>query len=88
MLAFGQITEREFQELFPGQVVRVGMVHDTSDLDPLVKEYNQLKRKLEDLLDDYLGRKKRLLKIKRRKVSLTEHVQSRLLFAATCQNYT
>ena len=67
-----QITEREFQELFPGQVVRVGMVHDTSDLDPLVSEYNQLKRKLEDLLDDYLGRQKRLLKIKRRKVAQPE----------------
>ena len=64
-----QITEREFQELFPGQVVRVGMVHDTSALDPLVTEYNQVKRKLEDLLDDYLGRQKRLLKIKRRKVA-------------------
>lgn len=63
-----QITEREFTELFPGQVVRVGMVHDTSNLDPLVKEYNETKRKLEDLLDDYMGRQKHLMKVKRRKV--------------------
>lgn len=70
-----QITESEFKELFPDQVVRVGMVHDTSHLDPLVKEYEQLKRKLEDLLDEYLGRQKHLLKIKRRKV----HADSTLL---------
>lgn len=50
------------------------MVHDTSSLDPLVKEYDQLKRKLEDLLDDYLGRQKRLLKIKRRKVCIAYHI--------------
>jgi len=64
-----QITEREFEELFPGQVVRVGIVHDTTALDPLVKEYEQVQRQLEDLLDEYIGRKKQLMKIKRRKVS-------------------
>ena len=63
-----QITEREFGELFPGQVVRVSVVRDTSALDPLVKEYEKVKRQLEDLLDEYLGHKKQLQKIKRRKV--------------------
>lgn len=68
-ILFMQITEREFQELFPGQVVRVRIVHDTGSLDSLVKDYEQMKRQLEDLLDEYLGRHKHLKKIKRKKVS-------------------
>ena len=64
-----QITEREFEELFPGQVARVGIVHDTTALDPLVKEYQKVTRQLEDLLDEYIGRKKQLKKIKRKKVT-------------------
>jgi hypothetical protein len=64
-----QITEREFEELFPGQVAWVGIVHDTTALDPLVKEYQMVTRQLEDLLDEYIGRKKQLKKIKRKKVT-------------------
>lgn len=64
-----QITEREFEELFPGQVAWVGIVHDTTALDPLVKEYQKVTRQLEDLLDEYTGRKKQLKKIKRKKVT-------------------
>lgn len=64
-----QITEREFQELFPDQVVRVRVVHDTGALDPLVKDYEVIKRKLEDLLDEYLGCHRQMKKIKRKKVS-------------------
>ena len=63
-----QITEREFQELFPGQVVRVRIVHDTGSLDSLVQDYESMKRQLEDLLDEYLGRHKQMKKIKRKKV--------------------
>ncbi|DBA81315.1 TPA: hypothetical protein ACH3X2_006925 [Trebouxia sp. C0005] len=65
-----EITEREFEELFPGQVARVGIVHDTTALDPLVKEYQKVTRQLEDLLDEYIGRKKQLKKIKRKKVKV------------------
>ena len=64
-----QITERAFEELFPGQVAWVGIVHDTTALDPLVKEYQKVTRQLEDLLDEYIGRKKQLKKIKRKKVT-------------------
>ena len=63
-----QITEREFQELFPGQVVRVRIVHDTGSLDSIVKDYEKMKRQLEDLLDEYLGRHKQMKKINRKKV--------------------
>jgi hypothetical protein len=70
-LALLQITEREFEELFPGQVARVGIVHDTTALDPLVKEYQKVTRQLEDLLDEYIGHKKQLKKIKRKKVRHT-----------------
>lgn len=64
-----QITEREFQELFPDQVMRVRIVHDTGSLDSLVKDYETIKRQLEDLLDEYLGRHMRMKKIKRKKVN-------------------
>ena len=46
----------------------MGIVRDTTALDPLVKEYEKVTRKLEDLLDDYIGRKKQLKKIKRKQV--------------------
>jgi len=46
-------------------------VHDTTALDPLVKEYQKVTRQLEDLLDEYIGRKQQLKKIKRKKVRLT-----------------
>ena len=44
-------------------------MHDTTALDPLVKEYQKVTRQLEDLLDEYIGRKKQLKKIKRKKVT-------------------
>ena len=78
-----QITEREFEELFPGQVARVGIVHDTTALDPLVKEYQKVTRQLEDLLDEYIGRKKQLKKIKRKKVRLTHKL---LLLKTHCSD--
>lgn len=50
-------------------MVRVRIVHDTGSLDSLVKDYEKMKRQLEDLLDDYLGRHKQMKKINRKKVS-------------------
>lgn len=46
----------------------MGIVRDTTALDPLVKEYQKVTRQLEDLLDDYIGRKKQMKKIKRKQV--------------------
>ena len=49
--------------------MRVSIVHDTGSLDSLVKDYQNMKRQLEDLLDDYLGHHKQMKKIRRKKVS-------------------
>ena len=62
-----QIVEREYAELFPGEVEAVHVVHDTAAINSAVKEYGKLKGKLEDLLDDYVSKKRRHMKIKRKK---------------------
>jgi hypothetical protein len=63
-----QMVEREYGELFPGEVEAVHVVHDTATLNGLVKEYETLKGKLEDLLDDCTSKKRRHRKIKRKTV--------------------
>ena len=50
--------EREYAELFPGEVEAVHVVHDTAPMNSLVKEYAKLKGKLEDLVDDYTSKKR------------------------------
>lgn len=44
------------------------MVYNTSELDPLVAEYEKRARVLEDLLDDYISKKRRSAKLKIKKV--------------------
>ena len=61
-----QMVEREYGELFPGEVEAVHVVRDTAGLNALVKEYGTLKGKLEDLLDDCTSKKRRHRKIKRK----------------------
>ena len=63
-----QVVQQEFEALFPGEVEHVRLVKDTTTLDSLVGEYTKVKRQLEDLVDEYQGRRKRLLKVKRRTV--------------------
>lgn len=46
------------------------MVYDTSDLDPLVAEYEKRQTTLEDLLDDYIAKLRRGKKIKPAKVGM------------------
>ena len=60
------MVEREYEELFPGEVEAVHVVRDTAVLNGLVKEYDTLRGKLEDLLDDYTSKKRRHKKIKRK----------------------
>lgn len=47
------------------------VVHDLSDLNGLCKEYDSLKSKLEDQVDDYIAKRRRHKKIKRKKVLLS-----------------
>ena len=63
-----QVVQQEFEALFPREVEHVRLVKDTTALDSLVVEYTKVKRQLEDLVDEYQGRRKRLLKVKRRTV--------------------
>ena len=67
-LLCSQVVQQEFEALFPGEVEHVRLVKDTTTLDSLVGEYTKVKRQLEDLVDEYQGRRKRLLKVKRRTV--------------------
>eukprot|EP00891_Asterochloris_glomerata_P001750 jgi/Astpho2/1750/Aster-04171 len=65
-----EVVQQEFEALFPGEVEQVRLVKDTTTLDSLVGEYTKVKRQLEDLVDEYQGRRKRLLKVKRRTVNV------------------
>ena len=64
------MVQQEFEALFPGEVEQVRLVKDTTTLDSLVGEYTKVKRQLEDLVDEYQGRRKRLLKVRRRTVRM------------------
>lgn len=64
-----QMVEQEYAELFPGEVEAVHVVHDLAALNNLVKEYEKLKRNLEDLVDDYTSKKRRHKPFKPKKAS-------------------
>ena len=66
-----QIIETQFREVYPeGLVESVTVVNNTSDLEPLVKQFLKTKRDLEDLLDHYSRKLKRMQRIKRKTVRL------------------
>ncbi|KAK9806417.1 hypothetical protein WJX73_004348 [Symbiochloris irregularis] len=58
-LAATEVVEREFNELYVGDVAAVHMVYLCPDLDQLVAEYGKLREKLLDLLDGYISTKRR-----------------------------
>ena len=66
------------EDAFPGAVVRVHAVYDTSRLEPLAAEFEQTARRLADLLDDYTSKRRRHRSVKRRKV---QRLHARLLSA-------
>lgn len=71
---FMQMVEQEYEELFPREVEAVHVCYDLADLNGFVKEYEKLKKNLEDLVDDYTSKKRRHKSIKRKKVtSLPPH---------------
>ena len=63
-----QVVQREYDEIFEGEVEAVHVVQDMADLNKLCKEYEKLKGKLADLIDDYTSKKRRHKKIKPQKV--------------------
>ena len=64
-----QMVEQEYEELFPREVEAVHVCYDLADLNGFVKEYEKLKKNLEDLVDDYTSKKRRHKSIKRKKVT-------------------
>ncbi|KAK9843537.1 hypothetical protein WJX81_008012 [Elliptochloris bilobata] len=65
-----ELVQKTVEDAFPGAVVRVHAVYDTSRLEPLVAEYEQTARRLADLLDDYTSRLRRHRSVKRRKMTV------------------
>lgn len=54
-----ELVEKEFGELYPGEVSHVQSVHDTTAIDPLLAEYEKLKVLAQDNLDDYVAQARR-----------------------------
>ena len=65
-----QLVKKTTEDAFPGSVVRVHAVYDTSRLVPLTREFSDTRRRLADLLDDYTSRLRRHRSVKRRKARL------------------
>ncbi len=65
--------DNEYQELHPKEVEEVHVLHDTDQLEKLVKEYQKLQRSLEDLIDDFTSKKRRDKKIKPKMVCCLLH---------------
>ncbi len=63
-----QYVERQYNDLYPGAVEAVHVVYNTTDLDSLFSEYNNLQNNLQDLLDVYTSQKRRHKKIVRKQV--------------------
>ena len=64
-----QMVEDEYGELFPGQVVAVETVHDTSKLESLAATYKTENARLWDLIGDYSSKKRVGRKVKRSQVT-------------------
>eukprot|EP00955_Chlamydomonas_euryale_P084486 363970-Chlamydomonas_euryale.AAC.17 len=64
------MVENEFETVYPGAVNEVHMVKNQAELWPLYNEYNAVKQKLEDYLDECEFRMKNGLKLKRRKAMI------------------
>ena len=70
------MVEREFSELYTGELAAVHMVYMCPDLDKLVAEYDKLNNSLLDLLDGYTAKKRRGKPIKRKTVLPLSHIPS------------
>ena len=61
--------EQEFKSVYPGDAIEsVEMVKDLGELLPFVEEYNSIKLKLEDYLDELENKISKGIKVERKKV--------------------
>ena len=63
-----QIVEREYEELYPGQVAAVHLVYDNRPLRKMQAEYGSTVQKLLDLVDKYTSQRSRGKPVKRKTV--------------------
>ncbi|KAK9804434.1 hypothetical protein WJX72_012500 [[Myrmecia] bisecta] len=70
-----ELVEKEYNELYPGEVEAVHVVYDTSSLEALDKEYHNEMRALTDLLDEYTSMVRRGKEVKKRKTVTVVGVQ-------------
>ena len=64
-----QMVGDEYEDLFPGQVLAVETLHDTTDLEGLVAKYEKLSLQMWDLIGDYSNKQRAGKKIKRKQVT-------------------
>ncbi len=86
--ARAQLVRRTVEDGFPGAVVRVHAVYDTSRLDPLAREFGQTRRRLADLLDEYTSRLRRRHAVKRRKVRTGALLLSPCVCTGACTGWS
>ena len=58
----------EYEDLFPGQVLKVETLHKTQNLEGLVADYEKLNQQLWDLIGDYSSKTREGKKFKRKQV--------------------
>eukprot|EP00803_Ostreobium_quekettii_P011457 evm.model.scf_1059.5 EVM.evm.TU.scf_1059.5 scf_1059:28549-38537(-) len=64
-MTYEDMVTSEFKEVYPEhEVERVRVVHDSTHLDPAVTAYNNTKRELEDLVDEYTSKIRRRREVK------------------------
>ena len=65
-----QLVEGEYNELYPGDVAAVHLVHDNRPLRKMQGEYHSTQQSLLDLIDRYASRRARQKSVKRKTVRL------------------
>ena len=67
-LARVQMVEDEYEDMFPGQVMSVETLHDTTTLEGLAAKYEKLNKQMWDLIGDYSNKQRDCKKVKRKQV--------------------
>lgn len=80
-----QLVEREFTELYNGDVAAVHTVYLCPEVDRLLAEYSKLESSLLDLLDGYTYTKRRGKTVKRQTVGLLYQADNSCLPAPPAQ---